>query len=655
MMAGFQLAVIIAYGNIDFLATSSTILHSFLFGARASAKVFAIFISPFFLCGLVVFLLPWRTPLRLLTRFVPYVGFSFLALSLFISLINFYYYRFYGNPIDIFIFEGQKESLSDLYYYIKGGVSLLEFFFLLALGLVGLFYFNRQLVYLSNYRFKIKKFYWKFVYGVFVCFFFLLAARGTLHPSIVFKIARDEKVTNNTLLNNAAINGVAALYKADIQNNLKKQELHSFSNISDKQALAAFQLLYPELRSSVQNLKKNLYKKTDKISSSHNKPHVVFVLMESWGGYQMRFHNANTLNLLGELETHLKEDNYFENLLAIDGQTYAAIQFLFTNFWGFNLIDANYNQKIYTNVKVFKEQGYKTILVTSGKKSWHQLENYADFFGFDKAYGWYDIVEQYPAAPANFYGGFDHTAFDFILKKLQAKNNHTPLFVFFLTTSNHTPYFIPPDYQPYPITKIPEVMQKIISTKPKKTIKILTTYQYANNALGEFMTQIKENKNLNENTVVAAVGDHFSRRLFNYAGNEDLLYAQFLVPAYFYFPEIYQQGIFYDKERLGSQRDIFPTLFNIILSEATYLNSGNNLLAKVYKKNLAISKRFVMNRQGAIYIANKTHPTYYYWQDQILGKLRKTASPSEELLDAYQRQQAYFRLLDWHFIQAAEN
>lgn len=651
MMALFQVVVITAYGDINWIKQNKNILDSFLFAARGSVKVFALLLSPFFLVSLFFLLIPFPKLSKILFWITTRIGFLLLTLSFTISLVNFFYYRFYQRHIDIFIFEAGKESLKDLYYYIQGGVSIPFFFLLLFCGFFLLFFLHKKfLSFLRSFETSFSFLgYWKIVYVVLILFFYIFAARGSLDKSIVFELDRDEKVTNNILLNSSAINGVTALYKAYEQKNLKKKALNNFQPVNDKEVITAFRTLYPQTTIQPDSLQKALYKKTS-VLADNKKPNVLVTLMESWGGYPMRFHKKEELNFLGELEKHLEEDFFFQNFTAISDNTFEALQFFFTNFLGFNVVDANYKDKeeLPSNpIKVFRKQGYKTIFITSGKKLW--IEDYARFFGFDEIYGWYDIKEFYPEAPKNFYGGFDHTAFDFILEKL--RKSKQPLFLFFLTTNNHTPYFLPPDYQPYPIKKMPKTMKKILGVDEEKAKKIIRTYQYANHSLGEFISAIKKDKNLRENLVISAVGDHYSRRLLNY-NQESAIHSRYLVPAYFYFPYSYRNRLSYDEERFGSHRDIFPTLFHSLFSEASYFASGNDLFAKDYSNNYALGKKFVLAEKGAIWVLPNSSPIYYHWKE---GKhLEKAESPVKELVELYQKHQAYLQLLDWNFIQDSQ-
>ena len=648
LMAVFQIFVIITYGDWEIFQELSKIIKSFWFATRGSAKLFAVIWAPFFLCGLFFLIIPFPFLLKYFLRILPVLGWLFLWIALVISLVNFYYYKFYSGPIDIFIFEGQKESLADLFYYIQGGISLFQVCLILGLGSILLYFLNQKIILLSTPCWNIKNRFSQTGYVIVSLLFFIIVARGTLHPSIVFRLARDEKVTNNLLLNNAAVNGVNSLYQAYIDKKLHEKQWINFSPISDEQALVALQTLHPKQKISLQVLKEKTELSDNSIPINTKKPHIVLSLMESWGSYQMRFHDKNKLNLLGALEPHLKEDYYFENLFAVSGHTYAAIQFLLTNYWGINLIDANYQGDFKSNLSLLKKIGYRPIFVTSGKKSWHKLDESTKDFGFEESYGWYDILDKYPEAPNNFYGGYDHTTFEFVLEKIKTQSNQ-PLFFFVLTTSNHTPYFIPPNYNPLPITNIPPKMQKIIETNPKKTKKILTTYQYANHSLGNFIAKIKTDSNLKENTVIVALGDHYSRRLFNKSKDESVLYGYNLIPAYFYFPTNYRKNFFFDKQRLGSQGDIFPTIMATLFLPNNYFISGNNLLAKEYPKNLAMSNNSVMSKYG--FVSNTSKPTYYSWEDKILGNLQRLEKPTAELQTTLEIQKTYHQLLSWYFFK----
>ena len=485
---------------------------------------------------------------------------------------------------------------------------------------------------------------------LYLVFFLFVGARGTLDPSTVYRFHRDTEVTKHQLLTTSAINGVASLYVAfDEKNKIKAQKL---KKVKLNEALAAFKIVFPDTPISPDSLKEKLYTKTPQLTTKI-KPDTVFVLMESWGNHLLKFHNKHTLNMLGNLEPHIKEDFFFQNFLSAEQHTFASMQALLANFTGIDITESRYDKISLESAipNVFKKQGYKTIFVTNGKKNWHKLGDYLTSLGFDEIYGWNDFKTNYPKAETNFYGGYEDTVFLSILDRLKNKKTSQPLLIFFLTTSNHSPYFLPQKYKPHPIEKIPTELQKVLLASSKeKATKIFKAYQYTSDSLGTFVSAVKKNETLKQRVVIAAVGDHYARSIFNYAANESDMFGNFSVPFYLYLPEKYRENSFFDKNRLGSHRDIFPTIFSSIFSNAKYFASGSNLLAKDYIQTFAINKNFIATEQGAVLIGTK--PRFYQWRDGIGGDLEKiNPNNAKSLFTAYQKQKAIKQLLTWHFQQ----
>lgn len=53
------------------------------------------------------------------------------------------------------------------------------------------------------------------------------------------------------------------------------------------------------------------------------------------------------------------------------------------------------------------------------------------------------------------------------------------------------------------------------------------------------------------------------------------------VPFYIYIPKDLQDNVYYDKDRVGSHKDIFPTLYALSLNNVKYLSvGGRNMLAR---------------------------------------------------------------------------
>ena len=646
MMLLFQITIIIQYGSFHAI-DANNFIQALLGGVRGSLKLFAIFILPFFFLGLFFWLLPWKRAIQLFLQFLYCIGFLFFILSFIISFINFFYYQPYQDKIDAFIFEAQNENFGDLYQYLNGEFFLPLLFFLLIFGIVVLVHIHKLLIKWSHYKLPIKKltirkWYWKTIYTFIAFLLFFISARGSVNPHIVYRFIRDTEVTNNNLLNSSVTNGVVALYTAYKDH----KNLATLTNIEIEEAVASFKTLYPNIEVSQDNLKEKLYKKTDNTFVTQN-PHTVIVLMEGWGRHLLKFHNSKEFNVLGSLETHTKEDYFFKNFLATTQGTHASMQFLLVNFLGLDITSSKYG-KIALDSSIpnsFEKKGYKTIFVTSGRKEWHKMGDLLTSLGFDEILGWNDFKEIYPDAESNFYGGYEEIVYDYILKRI--KNSSEPLFIFFLTTTNHVPYVSPSSYQAYPLQKIPQAMQTI-STGYKKTQQIFKTYQYTSETLGQFISAVKKDNLLKNKVVIAGTGDHRTRDIFNYTAYEENIFYKFAVPFYLYLPELYKKNATFDKHRIGSHRDIFPTIFNNIFPDTKYFASGNNLLSQEDEKSFAFNSSFVMSTEGAIFLQEK--PIYYRWIDKPASQVERTES-TKLLENLYQKQQAFQKILNWHFLK----
>ena len=106
---------------------------------------------------------------------------------------------------------------------------------------------------------------------------------------------------------------------------------------------------------------------------------------------------------------------------------------------------------------------------------------------------------------------------------------------------------------------------------------MLGTLRYANDQLGGFITRVKASP-AGLRTIIAATGDHNIPGV-DYQNPDDAALAR-AVPFYVYAPPAYRANAVYDRERIGSHKDIMPTLYQLSLSQAPYFQSGCDLLAR---------------------------------------------------------------------------
>ncbi len=94
------------------------------------------------------------------------------------------------------------------------------------------------------------------------------------------------------------------------------------------------------------------------------------------------------------------------------------------------------------------------------------------------------------------------------------------------------------------------------------------------------------------------------------------------VPLLLYVPKKYLKKSKINNQLFGSHKDIFPTLFNLALSKAEYVKSGNNLLdlnitaEKCYATN---DYNVAFNHTGCVTLFEK--PLYYVWDKKNVKHL----------------------------------
>ncbi len=118
-------------------------------------------------------------------------------------------------------------------------------------------------------------------------------------------------------------------------------------------------------------------------------------------------------------------------------------------------------------------------------------------------------------------------------------------------------------------------------------------------------------ENLNNHRVREMSIDLNSQKAFAYS-----------VPFYLYIPKDLQDDIYYDKDRVGSHKDIFPTLYALSLNNVKYLSvGGRNMLARPSDEKLefGINDAVWIDKKG-IYSGGKG---YYFESNDTLKDMNK--------------------------------
>jgi phosphoglycerol transferase MdoB-like AlkP superfamily enzyme len=378
-------------------------------------------------------------------------------------------------------------------------------------------------------------------------------------------------------------------------------------------------------------------------------PHVVMLIMESMGSHMLNFDREDR-DLFGELRKHWEEDYVFRRFIAEGSGTLDSLtRILFasptdsisqSNLQGFDFAG--------NMLKPYLASGYKVVFVTSGSGSWRNLNNFLPKQGVSEFVEQHSLQRLFPEAKATAWGIADEYMLKYIENRLsEAEEAGEHLVILALSTTFHPPYKYPAHFIPSSIPLSPEELKRLskLAGSEKEIINIFNTFKYVNNALGRFLTDIKES-GLGEHTVIAVTGDHNIRGI-GYPDPKEAALSN-AVPFYLYIPAEYRGYAHFDSLTPGSHKDIWETVYNITLPGTPYYSLGCDLLAEVK------DKPFCFGYFPGIGIVYDADGAYLYEADAFMewdGELTLSAprEMTEAESDRYGRYMLMDKILAWHF------
>jgi phosphoglycerol transferase MdoB-like AlkP superfamily enzyme len=628
--------------------------QAFAMGLRFDLKWLATLALP-------VLLLGWAVPraARRAAR-VAWVAIVFVTLN-FLALVNHFYFGFFGSTIDPMIFGAIEDDTQIVVHTITRDARLVP---VLAAWL-GFSALQAWLAWRLAGRLAATLDRWP--RGAFAATFVLAAvlARGSLGTFALG--SKHLSVSSDGFVNQLVPNALQATYHT-VKNRLESgigADTHAgLRGLGFKSPDQAARALGLPPAADEDALIAQLYARTPADAAlARRPPHVVFAMMESMGRHLLEHDDPRSNDLLGRLRRHLREDYVFRNFVSGQNGTHRTFESLLMNSPVTPLTQGTYGYRTFAGAAAlpFQQAGYRTVFLTSGPSAWRNIADILKHQGFDEVHDQAHLRARYPDAPFSIRGAPDEVTFRYARALLdEAEAAGKPVFVFIFTTNNHPPHETPEGYAPLPLS-----LASFAARPPAnadKALRILGTYQYASDALGGFLDELKASP-LGERTVVVASGDHSTRDFFVYAGHNELPLA-FGVPTYFYLPPSLRAGVRYDPQRFASHRDVFPTLYHHALSGACYLAVGNDLLgtgpaapfAPAPDAGMAIYDH-VVAPEGAIAKLGSEDPLYLRWADGSRVRLEPIdGAPPPALKARAARERAYVALLDWQTrVQALEN
>lgn len=502
-------------------------------------------------------------------------------LILFLFLVDQQYYSFFQSHINILAFGIAEDDTRAVLASVWSDHPLIRVLLILATSTYIVYKLlniaQREILKISIHN-KFNKYFSLKNFTIAFLFFapaYVLAMRGSFS---IFPLQRDDgNISNHPYINYLVINPFFAIKEAiqEKQNTKKlltENEILSLNGLKSKtEALQALNL----------SSEKDLFKTSSPNPEARKKPfHLVFAMMESWSNSYIDFHNKEKNDLLSSLEPHLKEDYIFRNFYSSTNGTITTIEAMIFSkennllIWNSPFRFQNFESSI---AKPFHDKGYRTVFITSGKLGWRNLSQWIKNQYFDEAYGQEEITKRLPNALTCEWGVFDEYAFQ-LSREILLESKERPTFIFIQTTSNHTPYELPPHYTPTP-THIPQELETTLSSTREFAERSLVGYQYSNHALGDYISAIENEASLSENTIIAASGDHNAWSLIPRNSTIIPVKMQLSVPFYLRLPERLRKQVYYDPQRAGSHKDLQATFVNLALDEAKYFAMGNNLFS----------------------------------------------------------------------------
>lgn len=553
------------------------LIPAFMRGFRFDFKVASFLFLPVLVVALIQALWPQRSLVLVAKKLTHFIW----LIALILIMVDQQYYAFFQSHINVLIFGIAEDDTVAVLHSMWTDHPIIRWLLIVGTSYYLIQWINKKFLNLSSHWVLSKK-KTALMFLVYIPLHVLLMRGSITSP---FPLQRDDSiVSNHPFINYLVMNPFFAIKEAI------KDKNNSSSYLPESKILAKY-----NLESIDQALefagKKNwdgLFATSPKNTLVESKkPNVVYVMMESWSGFLFDNHGPDN-NLLSSFEPHTRQDYLFRNVISATTSTLPAMEGMLTGkeirdvfIWNSTFRFKSFPSAL---AQIYKEKGYRTVFITSGKMGWRNLNQWIPKQGFEEMYGQNDILSKYDDAQDCSWGVYDEYSFRLAGDILKSETQK-PLFVFVMATSNHTPYEVPSHFKAGP-TKIPTELGPALTTSEELAQKSLVGYQYANKALGDFLTDLKGNAKIKDNTVFLAVGDHSSWML-SPRNTEIMSPAKALsVPLYFYIPDYLKNSVQFSPERAASQKDIISTLIPLTLSEARYLNMGTNLFAKGKFQNI---------------------------------------------------------------------
>lgn len=631
---GFRVAFLLQYAGPGASLPPADLGRALLMGARFDLKVAALAAAPLILLGAL-----WPAGKGRRAQ-AAWTFLAALALAV-CSMINDGYYGYYHVPIDAIVFGLFEDDTGAVFTSLWAEHRMvLGPLFGLALAAAQAWLVTRPPRRAPGPR---------------------LQAAALLLPLLLFVLirgriggfplnAKDFSVSTEALLNAAVPNGAIAL-SAAAGERLKVVDLGKdpyaglraagFKRPAD--AAAVLGLATPGAPDAAVAEALFTRSRPNPYAAAHP-PHVVLVLMESWGGDLLRYHSEKN-DLMGRLAPHVARGLLFKRFVAAQNGTDPTLESLLLSTPLTPLTSGALGHLPFSQAaaRPFQAAGYRTVFGMGWSSAWRSIGRAYPNQGFDEVRDVSDVVAAVPDAPVGTWGVPDGALLQWALKRLEeADARGERLLLVLMTASNHSPYAVPAGYQVRPLDPGAYAGRPLGERAVGRAQ--LEGYQYACDAVGGFLDQL-DATGLSARTVVAATGDHNTREFFQYPGTRDLPLRD-RVPLFLQVPPAYLGGLSPDLERWAGHRDIFPTLAGLALSQARVFRAGEDLLLPPARPPRALARfETVLSDAGVVPSLDRRTALCWGPDGELAAQAEAPCLPAVEPIARQER--AYRALLDW--------
>ncbi|WP_173776378.1 LTA synthase family protein [Campylobacter blaseri] len=574
-MSIFRLVFFIHFQEIDELSLYiKDILHMFILGFRLDLTVIGyIQVIPTLLI-IFAYFVPKYT--KYAEKAVFIVLFALFVIASIILATDFGFYSFFKEHLNIMFFGLYEDDTKALLVTLWKDYPVLLILIFFSIYLYLLYKFGK---YIFSKKFQSKRSINPFIFAFVLLALNFIIIRGSFGMFPLGKYLPN--VSKHHYINKMSHNGIRTLIEAikikkrDTEDKLDYVNLAGFKDIDE-----AFKI-YKDINNIDKN-KDNLSSITFKTNKVDDEDYNVVVIMVESFGMPILKYQSEKFDILGKLKKHFDKDLVFTNIVSEGDGTIASLESLVVNIPSrpdsFPLAQSKYAQVSFefTPAFLFNKQNYNTKFIYGGDLTWRDIGIFLNHQGYDEVLGKINIfngLEQTLPKDEYFHewGVYDEYLYEYIFQTLLKTKEKTMIVA--LSTNNHPPFEIPKNYTKN--LEFSKELQENLTSSLEYANKRFTSYAYALDSLGGFLDKFKQSK-LKDNTIIVVTADNNTAEgIMKY--KEDPYFTAKNIPIYFYLPPKLMKKLNIDSKVPGSQKDIFPTLYNLTLKDEEYISIGANL------------------------------------------------------------------------------